>query len=129
MALKAARQALILKRASSLRSRRGAQLDEHNRRPGPLAIPLRTSENWRPSVAGLQRACSWQTNVRHRTLVPSLAPHIRRIIDLLAIDFQLYKVRVKGPVLDAVETLIPELRSLYGAIRIPCVANIDRPLN
>jgi hypothetical protein len=23
-----------------------------NRRPGPLAIPLRTSENWRPSVAG-----------------------------------------------------------------------------
>jgi hypothetical protein len=30
---------------------------------------------------------------------------------------------------DAVETLIPELRSLYGAIRIPRVANIDRPLN
>ena len=31
--------------------------------------------------------------------------------------------------MDAVETLIPELRSLYGAIRIPRVANIDRPLN
>jgi hypothetical protein len=30
---------------------------------------------------------------------------------------------------DAVETLIPELRGLYGAIRIPRAANIDRPLN
>jgi hypothetical protein len=57
------------------------------------------------------------------------ASHRRAIIDLLAIDFQLSKVCVKGPVVDAVETLIPELRSLYGAIRIPRVANIDRPLN
>ena len=31
--------------------------------------------------------------------------------------------------MDAVETLIPVLRSLYGAIRIPRVANIDHLLN
>jgi hypothetical protein len=49
--------------------------------------------------------------------------------DLLAIDFQLQKVREKGPVVDAVETLIAQLRSLHGAIRTPRVANVDHSLD
>ena len=62
-----------------------------NRRPGPLAIPLRTSEITGGRVSPVYKEhARWQTNVRHRTLVPSLAPHTRRaIIYLLAIDFQL----------------------------------------
>ena len=47
-------------------------------------------EHWRPSVAGYKEHARWWTNMRHRTLVPWLAPHTRgAIIDLLAIDFQL----------------------------------------
>jgi hypothetical protein len=38
--------------------------------PPAFAIPLRTSESWRPSVAG-SRACSCQINVRYRKLVPA----------------------------------------------------------
>ncbi len=48
--------------------------------PRPLAIPLRTSENWRPS-APVKRACSCQINARYRKLVPAHAHEMRRGID------------------------------------------------
>jgi hypothetical protein len=34
------------------------------------------------------------------------------MIDLLAVDFQLQEIRVKGPVVAPVDTLVAELRSL-----------------
>jgi hypothetical protein len=38
-------------------------------------------------------------------------------------------VRIKPPVVDVVETLISTLRSFYGTIRTPRVANFDYPLS
>jgi putative tryptophan/tyrosine transport system substrate-binding protein len=45
----------------------GRGVRNNNRRPGPLAIPLRTSEkNWRPSVAGYKEHARGRQTCRHR---------------------------------------------------------------